>query len=71
MNNLIPFKSERKHNEPSVSDSLNRDHVRKMVRACLLRDRSIDETMGQVRRVYAYAFGLEDLVNHFYASEVC
>ena len=70
MTNLISRKSSAHPSEPKVNDDLNRDHVRSMVRACLLRNRDIDETKRQVRRVYSYAYNLMPLVEHFFKVEV-
>lgn len=70
MTNLIAYKSTKLESEPELSPSVSRRHLRQMVRACLLRDRTFEETMRQVRRVYANARGLERVALHFYNTEV-
>lgn len=71
MNKLIDLGSAPFPNEPKTS--LNPFYgVRKikgMVRACILRDRSIEETLRQVHRDHGYGKEVTALVEHFYISE--
>tara|TARA_R110000868_G_scaffold400051_2_gene674158 strand:+ start:10792 stop:11034 length:243 start_codon:yes stop_codon:yes gene_type:complete len=56
--------------EPSVNNtSYGRDQIRNLVRACILRDRTLPETLGQVQRDFSFAGDVKSLAGHFYAFE--